>query len=86
MTTEQNTASNSRDRQIAACGYLLHGLLQRLDQQQPGLIAGMIEGVSNDQEQMRLIGTPAANEGVETAEVALGMLRLMSEQLKVANL
>ena len=85
MTTEQTNSSNSPDPRIAAYGYLLHGLLQRLDQQQPGLIAGMIEGISNDRDQMKLIGSPAADEGVVTAEVALRMLRLMSEQLKMAN-
>lgn len=46
---EKNKSLGVRDIEVAACGYLLHGLLQRLDQQQPGLIAGMIEGISNDQ-------------------------------------
>jgi len=50
MTNEEQTRPlGSRDLNVAACGYLLHGLLQRLDQQQPGLIAEMIEGISNDQ-------------------------------------
>jgi hypothetical protein len=84
MTIEkQSKSSSSRDIEVAACGYLLHGLLQRLDQQQPGLIAGMIEGISNDQANMRLVSTAEANEGVEIAEVALRRLRLIEAQLKM---
>lgn len=84
MTIEEKSKSSvSRDIEVAACGYLLHGLLQRLDQQQPGLIAGMIEGISNDQAHMRLAGTSEANEGVEIAEVALRRLRLMEAQSKM---
>lgn len=83
MTTEQSNLSGSSDINIAACGYLIHGLLQRLDQQQPGLIAGMIEGISNDQESMKLLGTPEASKGVEIADAALRALRLMEAQLKM---
>lgn len=81
--TEQNNSTDSRDVELAACGYLLHTLLQRLDQQQPGLIADLIEGISNDQAHMKTIDTREANEGVEVAEVVLRRLRLMAAQLKM---
>lgn len=80
---EQNNSTGARDIELAACGYLLHVLLQRLDQQRPGLIADMIEGISNDQAHMKTIDTHEANEGVEIAEVALRHLRLMAAQLQM---
>ena len=84
MTSEeQSKSSSSRDIEVAACGYLLHGLLQRLDQQQRGLIAEMIEGISNDQAHMKSRGTAEANEGVAIADEALRRLRLMEAQLKM---
>ena len=82
MISEQTNPSTVRDPIIGAYGYLLHVLLQRLDQQQPGLIVGMIEGIANDRDHMKSLGTSTATEGVETADLALGILRLMSEQLK----
>jgi hypothetical protein len=38
----------SPDPRIGACVYLLHGLLQRLEQQQPGLIDSMKQGALYD--------------------------------------
>lgn len=83
VTTDQSNLSGSSDINIAACGYLIQVLSQRLDQQPPGLIAGMIEGISNDQASMKLLGTPEASKGVEIADAALRPLRLMEAQLKV---
>ncbi len=39
MTSGQMNAELSKDPRIGACVYLLHGLLQRLEQQRPGLIS-----------------------------------------------
>lgn len=83
MTSEQSKLLGSSEINIAACGYLIHVLLQRLEQQQPGLIAGMIEGISNDQEHMKLLGTPEASNGVEISDAALQALRLMEAQVKI---
>lgn len=46
MTFDQANAELSKDHRLGACVYLLHGLLQRLELQQPGLLAGMAEGRS----------------------------------------
>lgn len=75
----------SNDPRIGACVYLLHGLLQRLEQQQPGLIAGMAEGVQHDRAAMNPEASASAAHGCEVADEALRMLRLMSEQLKLAQ-
>ncbi len=76
MNTEQ-----SLDPRIGACAYLIPGLLQRLDQQQPGLIAGMTEGIRNDRAAMDPDSSAAATHGCQVADEALRMLQLMSAQL-----
>ncbi len=38
-----------KDPKVDACLYLLTGLLQRMDKENPGLIKNMIEGVKSDQ-------------------------------------
>lgn len=73
------------DPRIGACVYLLHGLLQRLEQQQPGLIADMTNGVLNDRAAMDSEASVAAAQGCEIADEALRMLRLMSDQLALAQ-
>lgn len=73
---------NDSERQIGACAYLLHGLLQRLDAQQPGLLDEMIDGVSSDRESMVAVTTDQAESGVQIADEALKMLRLMRAQLQ----
>ena len=85
MTFDQANTEPSKDPRIGACVYLLHGLLQRLDQQQPGLIADMTEGVARDRAAMNPDASASAAHGCEIADEALRMLRLMSEQLKLAR-
>ena len=85
MTSNQAQVEFSKDPRIGACVYLLHGLLQRLEQRQPGLIAGMTEGVLQDRAAMDSRVSPATAHGCEIADEALRMLRLMSEQLKLAS-
>lgn len=83
MTFDQTNSELSKDPRIGACVYLLHGLLQRLEQQQPGLIAGMTEGVIHDRAAMKSEASASAAHGCEIADEALRMLLLMSEQLKL---
>jgi hypothetical protein len=85
MTFDQAHAELSKDPRIGACVYLLHGLLQRLEEQQPGLIAGMTEGVLHDRAAMNPDASASAAHGCEIADEALRMLRLMSEQLKLTK-
>lgn len=79
---EANTEPSS-DPRIGACVYLLHCLLQRLEQQQPGLLANMTEGVLNDRAAMNPETSASAAHGCEVADEALCMLRLMSAQLEM---
>jgi hypothetical protein len=60
-------------------------LLQRLDQQQPGLIADMTDGAARDRAAMNPDASESAARGCEIADEALRMLRLMSEQLKLTE-
>lgn len=85
MNTEQPAAGMASDPRIGACVYLLHGLLQRLDQQRPGLLAEMMEAVSHDRAAMRPEESPSAAQGVLVADEALRMLRLMDAQRKLAS-
>lgn len=84
MTSGQTNADLSKDPRIGACVYLLHGLLQRLEQQRPGLIADMTEGVLHDRAAMNPEASASAAHGCEIADEALRMLRLMSDQMKIA--
>jgi len=83
MTFGQAKTGSSRDPRIGACVYLLHGLLQRLDQQQPGLIADLTKGVARDRAAMEPDTSASAAHGCEIADEALRMLRLMSGQLRL---
>jgi hypothetical protein len=64
---------------------VLHGLLQRLEQQQPGLIAGLTECALQDRAAIDPEKSAAAAHGHQIAEEALRMLRLLSEQLNSAR-
>jgi hypothetical protein len=83
MNFDHANAELSKDPRIGACVYLLHGLLQRLEQQQPGLIAGVTEGMLHDRASMNPEASKSAAHGCEIADEALRMLRLMSEQLNL---
>ena len=72
----------STDTRVGACVYLLHELLQRLEQQRPGLIADMAEGIANDRAAVHPEASASAASGCDIADEALRMLRLMSEQLR----
>lgn len=76
---------NNPDPRIGACAYLLHGLLQRLEHQSPGLLSDMIEGVESDRDANSRLPSPEAAHGVEIADEALRMLRLARAQLDYAN-
>jgi hypothetical protein len=52
LSIEQSKSGQSEDTRMGACVYLLHALLQRLEQQQPGLISDMTEGVLHDRAAM----------------------------------
>lgn len=75
----------SPDPRIGACAYLLHILLQRLEQQQPGLLANMTEGIRQDRAAMNPQASATAAHGCEVADEALRMLQLMSAQLELAQ-
>jgi hypothetical protein len=81
MNSDQDSGKLSNDLRVGACVYLLHGLLQRLEQQQPGLIADLADGVANDRAAMNPAASVAAAHGCEIADEALRMLRLMSDQV-----
>jgi hypothetical protein len=85
MGSEQAQSEQSDDVRVGACVYLLHALFQRLEEQQPGQIADMTEGVLHDRAAMNREGSAAATRGAKIADEALRMLRLMSEQLKSAG-
>ncbi len=76
---------SSPDPRIGACVYLLHGLLQRLDRQQPGLIDEMTEGVRHDCDAIDPAQSAWAAQGREIADEALRILERMSGQLKYAR-
>ena len=82
MTIHQVDTEPSKDFRIGACVYLLHGLLQRLDQQHPGLIADMTKGVARGRAAMNPDASASAAHGCEIADEAL---RFMSEQLNLVQ-
>jgi len=85
MSLDLANTETSLGPRIGACVYLLHGLLQRLEQQQPGLIGSMTEGALRDRAAMDPEESASAAHGRQIVEEALRMLRLMSEQLKFAR-
>lgn len=81
MYVDPAKAAPSRDPRVGATVYILHGLLQRLERQQPGLLDSMIEGALRDRAALVPEDSVAAAHACQIAEEALQMLRLMSEQL-----
>lgn len=80
--SNQEQAFSSTERKLGACSYLLHGLLQRLEQDRPGLLDSFIAGVEADRGAMSSQDTPGSAVGREIADEALKMLRLMKAQLQ----
>ncbi|WP_395027820.1 hypothetical protein [Comamonas odontotermitis] len=85
MSAEHVSMNQSTDPRIGACVYLLHGLLQRLERQQPGLLAEMTEGILRDRSAMDPASSSAAAAGYQVADEALRMLQLMNAQLIQAS-
>jgi hypothetical protein len=81
MSFDLSKTELSPDPRIGACVYLLHGLLQRPEQQQPGLIAGLTECALQDCAAIDPEKSAAAAHGHQIAEEALRMLQLLSDQL-----
>ncbi|CAG2132945.1 hypothetical protein [Cupriavidus numazuensis] len=72
------------DPRLGACAYLLHMLLQRAEQRQPGLLDELIGGVTADRDAVR--AQAAAPAGVEAVFAeTLRMLEVASAQLKNAG-
>lgn len=75
------TAQNDDARRDAGI-FILHMLLQRLERQQPGLMAGMIDGILNDRAAMP-VTTELDSYPRRVGDEALRMLRLANDQLKI---
>ncbi|ALD90665.1 hypothetical protein N6G02_22410 [Cupriavidus gilardii] len=74
-------AQHTDERRIGACVYLLHMLLQRAEQLQPGLLDALIRGVAADRDSAQAQGlTDLRDTGV--FDEALRMLELANDQLK----
>lgn len=84
MHTEQPGVP-PRDPRVGACVYLLHGLLQRLEALQPGLLASMTDGAVHDRDALAAQDSAGAAQGVEVADEALRMLRLISTHSEMAS-
>ncbi|ESH90059.1 hypothetical protein B551_0223035 [Cupriavidus sp. HPC(L)] len=72
---------HAEGHRIDACVYLLHMLLQRAEQQQPGLLDSLIRGVAADRDGVRAQG-PADPADTGVFDEALRVLELANEQLK----
>lgn len=69
------------ERRIGACVYLLHMLLQRAEQQQPGLLDTLMRAVAADRDSAQAQGLPDPRiTGV--FDEALRMLELANDQLQ----
>ncbi len=77
----QHPDEHPDERRIGACAYLLHMLLQRAEQQQPGMLDALIRGVTADRDgaQARGLADPRA-AGV--FDEALRMLELANDQIR----
>ncbi|MDP9899714.1 hypothetical protein [Variovorax ginsengisoli] len=62
--------------------FILHMLLQRLEQQQPGLMDGMIDGILSDRAAMLATDEPNGYPR-RIGDEALRILRLANDQLKI---
>lgn len=62
--------------------FILHMLLQRLEQQQPGLMDGMIDGILGDRAAMPATDEPNGYPR-RIGDEALRILKLANDQLKI---
>ena len=62
--------------------FILHMLLQRLEQQQPGLMQGMIDGILGDRAAMAAT-TESDGHPQRVGDEALCILRLANDQMKI---
>lgn len=85
MTDKNQTLEESNDPRIGACVYLIHGLLQRLEKQQAGLLAEITLGAASDRAAMNPERSLSEKKGCEIADEALRMLRLMTAQMTLAS-
>ncbi|MBO4120680.1 hypothetical protein J5T34_08005 [Cupriavidus gilardii] len=69
---------------LGACGYILHMLLQRVEQQQPGLLDELIRGVTADRDSVQAQAVGNAQSDDVFAE-ALRMLSLANDQRKLQS-
>ncbi|MCG5262098.1 hypothetical protein EM868_12995 [Cupriavidus gilardii] len=73
------------ERRIGACVYLLHMLLQRAEQQQPGMLDALMRGVAADRDGAQVQGL-ADPHTAGVFDEALRMLELANDQLKAQTL
>lgn len=80
LTSEKQSGED----RISACVYILHMLLQRAEQQQPGTLEQMIEGVAADRAGVPA-GMPSKDEVDRVFAEALQILSLARDQLKLLD-
>jgi len=77
-----DASAQTEDARIDAGLLILHMLLQRLEQQQPGLMDGMLDGILSDRAAMAATNEPNGySRRIE--DEALRILRLANDQLKI---
>ena len=69
------------EHRLGACAYLLHMLLQRAEQQQPGMLDALIRGVTADRDGAQAQGL-ADPRTAGVFDEALRMLQLANDQLR----
>ena len=82
LVMNSNHDHPTRDVRTDACIYLLHCLLQRAEQREPGLLAAMIDGVLGDQKGVAS-NTPDKEHVDQIFDETLRILRLANDQLKL---
>lgn len=78
MDAPAQTDDARRDAEI----FILHMLLQRLEQQQPGLMDGIIDGILGDRAAMPATDAPDGYPR-RVGDEALRILRLANDQMKI---
>ena len=79
------TAPSSPDIQVGACVYILHGLLQRLEARDPGLVVEMLSGLRADYAAASThVGLPELNRQVY--EEAIRMIELVHHHNQMAGI
>lgn len=71
------------DATAAACSYILHCLLQRLEKQNPGLVMDLLQGVKADHESV-IAQEKNTDLVAETFKNAIAMLELCHAQSQMA--